>query len=970
MPFRRKPKAPTEEERIRPHLDPHFYLERYPDVAALGIDPVKHYLASGAREGRDPTPWFSTFGYLNAHHDVKSSGTNPFLHYIEYGREEGRLLSWNDPDEKSVRAPFVPPEKVDAAERMKRYLCWLHCEDRIPASEDQLNSCIRELVERHIATGDPLVPDGDMQGLALHMEVVRDRFDEAAYVASIADDLDPNADPLVHYCAKGWRALENPAALIDIAWYWRAHLNPAAAVVDPLLHYSLFGEENGLPPRHPHPISLGKSGAHLPMGTTARRACLFAGHDPQSRIDNCVLHYLKQLSRFADVYYLTSNEMSDEELSRLDGITKDTWSAPHRGGAAGSHARLFEQFVGWNTLQGYDEIILADDHAFLVGDLAPVFARMETIAADWWGLEATYGGPRTRRIDTDRFEAPISIKEIGTSLLQAFEDENGYRFAVGHGFTVLRRPIITDPGFKRFVQSHSEDEPNQAPGLRYAPQLTQLLVQAGYRFACFMDELSSINPTLSELAFEWIAKGYPLLRRPLLVNNPYFSSGLETWPQRLLSAAPQADPNIISRSLAKYASPLDLQIAWQTSHDEQFNPIKPNLLSAQEIAERDLVVPKRDDWWVFPVCAYDHNLSGNDRVVFEAVRNDPAIRKIILTRDKPVTLEGPNVYAIPLMSREGQEALLHSRVVFIKHVPHVNVVFPLTAQQRLFICLWHGIPFKRIGTASLDTSDQREALLNEHAKLSSVIASSPIDQLAMAAGFQPLEIEDVWITGLPRHDWILREIAELPEDLQDAEETLRSQIAGKRLILFCPTFRNDADQPGYRMSANEIAQLETWLNANNAVLGIREHMADDQQTYSALLTGPAFLHLPSSVYPHIEALYRASDALITDYSSCFFDYMLTSKPAISFAHDLENYRDRERGTFYDIDTVFPGPVCRTFADLMERLDDVAAQNFVCTDQSLDLKRRLFFAFHDGSNAKRVVERVRRQLEISHNAIVS
>ena len=34
-------------------FDRGWYLKNYPDVAARGIDPVRHYVAYGAREGRD-----------------------------------------------------------------------------------------------------------------------------------------------------------------------------------------------------------------------------------------------------------------------------------------------------------------------------------------------------------------------------------------------------------------------------------------------------------------------------------------------------------------------------------------------------------------------------------------------------------------------------------------------------------------------------------------------------------------------------------------------------------------------------------------------------------------------------------------------------------------------------------------------------------------------------------------------------
>ena len=67
-----------------------WYLQRNPDVAAAGIDPIRHYVASGAREGRDPSPAFDTRRYLAENADVRLSGINPFAHYILYGAAEGR----------------------------------------------------------------------------------------------------------------------------------------------------------------------------------------------------------------------------------------------------------------------------------------------------------------------------------------------------------------------------------------------------------------------------------------------------------------------------------------------------------------------------------------------------------------------------------------------------------------------------------------------------------------------------------------------------------------------------------------------------------------------------------------------------------------------------------------------------------------------------------------------------------------
>ena len=88
-------------------FDAEWYLERYPDVAELGIDPIVHYLWIGAFMGRDPSPRFSTRRYLLTHQDVAAAGLNPLVHYAGTGQYENRPL----PD-LSVRSEWVPGETV------------------------------------------------------------------------------------------------------------------------------------------------------------------------------------------------------------------------------------------------------------------------------------------------------------------------------------------------------------------------------------------------------------------------------------------------------------------------------------------------------------------------------------------------------------------------------------------------------------------------------------------------------------------------------------------------------------------------------------------------------------------------------------------------------------------------------------------------------------------------------------------
>jgi hypothetical protein len=87
-----------------------FYLEHNPDVREAGINPLVHYIAQGKTEGRRPIAEdreathapdyrqikkvirdeFDATFYLDCNPDVKAAGVNPLKHFIRHGWKEGR----------------------------------------------------------------------------------------------------------------------------------------------------------------------------------------------------------------------------------------------------------------------------------------------------------------------------------------------------------------------------------------------------------------------------------------------------------------------------------------------------------------------------------------------------------------------------------------------------------------------------------------------------------------------------------------------------------------------------------------------------------------------------------------------------------------------------------------------------------------------------------------------------------------
>lgn len=71
-------------------FDKKWYLATYPDVAAANVNPLRHYLNHGWREGRNPSERFDGDAYLKFNMDVAAANICPLVHYVNHGRKEKR----------------------------------------------------------------------------------------------------------------------------------------------------------------------------------------------------------------------------------------------------------------------------------------------------------------------------------------------------------------------------------------------------------------------------------------------------------------------------------------------------------------------------------------------------------------------------------------------------------------------------------------------------------------------------------------------------------------------------------------------------------------------------------------------------------------------------------------------------------------------------------------------------------------
>lgn len=399
----------------------------------------------------------------------------------------------------------------------------------------------------------------------------------------------------------------------------------------------------------------------------------------------------------------------------------------------------------------------------------------------------------------------------------------------------------------------------------------------------------------------------------------------------------------------------------------------------------DRLIPKHPFYWAFSTHhLHTDRFIENQRALFEHLKQDPAIRKFIFYRGPTPDLnieDARNFEIVRHGSLKGLFFLLRCKVVFLTHSISMDYsfrwengkfsIFKLNLKARVVVNLWHGIPLKRLLYAANDAAfrhtDRVKYRAQERKDYAGLIASSDIDSYAMAAMFYPLNYRQVWITGLPRNDFLRLEEDRLPNYIRESVRKIRSIRGKKQLIVYAPTYRQtkvSGSASYYQFSKDEIKNLRNLLLRNNAILGYRPHYFKNSNEYFNLddyIDGEQIIDMSQKEIPEFSAVARELDLLITDYSSVYIEALYLHKPIICFGYDIDHYRSHEDGLLYDMDIAFPGPVTTTFDRLLATIESELSKSTEMIAREQAIARRMFFKYEDTSNSARVTQEILKRL---------
>lgn len=273
----------------------------------------------------------------------------------------------------------------------------------------------------------------------------------------------------------------------------------------------------------------------------------------------------------------------------------------------------------------------------------------------------------------------------------------------------------------------------------------------------------------------------------------------------------------------------------------------------------------------------------------------------------------------------------------------------------LTVNLWHGVPWKNIGIDVAKNSQDISSRTLLYVKMQYYFFGekyylSLSDEFSkiMKSAFERGD-DGIICSGYPRNMLFYNE-----DSVAVSREKLKSYLLEKygyilnndvRVITYMPTFRDNKDDVFSFISIdgkNIQSRLEQW----NAVLLEKSHYVTSYRNGDQSGNSGRIFSVDGSYLS--QELLAASDILITDYSSCFFDYLLLDRPIIHYLYDYDYYSSADRGLYYKKEDVVCGDVACDFSELITMIND----NISNPDKNHDLrkKRKSHYMKYESSNS--------------------
>jgi len=273
------------------------------------------------------------------------------------------------------------------------------------------------------------------------------------------------------------------------------------------------------------------------------------------------------------------------------------------------------------------------------------------------------------------------------------------------------------------------------------------------------------------------------------------------------------------------------------------------------------------------------------------------------------------------------------------------------SRRQKMINVWHGMPLKRIGEMEIPRNRQKK----NHYDYMPVTGELFRYIISQCFNTSP---DRNFITGLPRNDFLFSSI--------DVLSMMNIETKNKKVILWMPTFRKSSfnniegreSETGLPVIGySDIHLLKNTLEKLDIILLIKPHQFENSKL--ARLEDGNLRIIKNEDIPVGYTIYHIlsqCDALLTDFSSVYVDYLILDRPIGFVYDDIIEYKANRGFIIEEIESVMPGETINDFQGLLDFLYSIS-KNFDNYSEDRKLVNKQFNRFTDNRNSERLIKTV-------------
>lgn len=353
----------------------------------------------------------------------------------------------------------------------------------------------------------------------------------------------------------------------------------------------------------------------------------------------------------------------------------------------------------------------------------------------------------------------------------------------------------------------------------------------------------------------------------------------------------------------------------------------------------------------------------NSRYVYEWVlRNRPELKPIWLTNDQGVwnKLTQERKPVCKIASFAGMMHLLKGEIGIFTNSLYDLALHPfLTPNHLKLIALRHGRSVKRIRFARKGHQISSDEAIERHRESSLIVWAISTSEFISDLQEECLQIgrDKHVVTGYPRNDYLWESTIEAKHDWL----SFNVASSGSKVILYAPSWRHGRGPTRFfPFDDFDAKSLIEYLEKRGVILILRPHANDlriypEQKAFlNSLAQESKNIRLAThEVFPDVNSILPFVDALITDYSALYHDYILLDRPILFIPYDYHDFTEKN-GFLYDYMRFLPGPLVGNQKSLESEIDRVVYGD----DRYIEKRNTLRLMLHkyiDNRSCERVVE---------------